>query len=141
MKFKEATEQQQEDWRNMFCGDACIHGDVCSEEDLKTAEKCFEIHQEQNTEEFKEIAEMVAAIDEIRLVAPMMDRVDLLVRQLEELTKSEELTYGILAWMSSITTLERETIVADYLAQEAEQPRPSARISPEEFKDILAQEG
>ena len=103
-------------------------------------------------------ADRGAAIDEIRLAAPMMNRVDLLVRQLEGLTKSQKQTHCILAWMSSITTLERETIVADYLAHEAKQPRPSARISPvanldeapknrsvlrdedgEEFKDILAQ--
>lgn len=54
-----------------------------------------------------------------------MDRVDCLVRQLQVVTGSEDLCYKVLNWISTISTREIEIIVADYRAQEAEQPRPS----------------
>ena len=116
MKFNEATEKQQQAWRDTFCtSSACDKEYLCREWD-GMEEGCFKLHQEQYPEEFEE-----AMAPE---VYSMMDRVDFLVIQLQELT-SKELSYRVLEWMSSISALERDAIVADYLAQEAELPRPS----------------
>ena len=125
MKFSEATEKQRQSWRDTFCTpDACPHGDEWQERCLGE-ETCFELHQEQYPEEFEEAmapenAEGAPPVE----VHSMMDRVDFLVRQLQELT-SKELCYRVLEWMSSISAVERDAIVADYIAQEAEAPRPS----------------
>ena len=55
MKFNEATQKQQEAWRMMFCTKhACSHADVCRSESEEVVVACFQEHQVEYPEEFKE---------------------------------------------------------------------------------------